>query len=206
MRIFFIVLLLAFVVLGCGKSVKYKVSDNFTEQGVRRVAVLPIGGVVTDARIKSLFTRFSIEMVTRRGYEVVELKDLQDFARQSGLSQKTLDREALKALGERAGVDGFLLVEVTRWDKSFFASYASLKVGTEIALYSSLGDKLWRAKYRTKESDFRFDKEALELGVLTVYEPRIERIVDTLFRTLPNASVDGSSQKRPGGKKFFDWL
>ena len=73
----------------------------------------------------------------------------------------------------------------------------------EFTLYGKDGKTLWTASYSTGESDFSADKEALSLGVIKTYEPRLERMAARMLHTLPAVEAE---RKPEEVKKFFDWL
>jgi hypothetical protein len=98
------------------------------------------------------------------------------------------------------GADAVLYTRITKWEEKLLVAYASLEIGAGFELYSADGTMLWKAHYSTSESDIKFDRTSMELAVIKVYEPRIQRVVNAVFSTLP------PGLKRKEEKRFFDWL
>lgn len=202
------VLLTVFLAAGCGRSVKFTVAEDFTERSTRTVAILPVSGAFSesldDKRISELFRKFSAERLVQSNYSVVSSRALDEsFYKLGGLDP---DRADIVGLAGVARADALLLIKITKWREKLFTPFASLKVKVEYVLYSADGEELWRAGYGTKESDMKFDREVLRLGVIKVYETRIERIVATVFSTLPDGVSNTVEKDRPTKKKYFDWL
>jgi len=200
--------LLLMLAAGCGRAVKFDLKEGFGGLSVSRVAILPVAGHPGgEARIKELFRGFSSDRLEKRNYGVVPFSEVDEaYEGHGGRKAGDLAAAAARVAG-LTGSDAVLVIRITKWDESIFSAYASLKVGAEFTLYSAASEVLWRAEYGTKESDFRLDREQLDLGVLKVYEPRIERIVETVFATLPRALPAPAEKKEPAtGKRYFDWL
>lgn len=202
--------LLLMLAAGCGRAVKFDLKDGFGGLSVSRVAILPVAGHPGgEARIKELFREFSSDRLRQRNYGVAPFSEVDEVYEGHGGGKKAADLAAAAArVAGLTGSDAVLVIRITKWDESIFSAYASLKVRAEFTLYSAASEVLWRAEYGTKESDFRMDREQLELGVLKVYEPRIERMVETVFATLPRALPAPAEKKEPatGKKRYFDWL
>ncbi|MEE8575497.1 MAG: hypothetical protein V3T30_08805 [Thermodesulfobacteriota bacterium] len=96
--------------------------------------------------------------------------------------------------------DAVLYSSLTEWDVDRFVNYASLKVGAKFSLYAKDGTKLWSADYVTTERDARFDKTQMELAIIKAFEPRVQRIVDAIFYTLPPVKIKNEK------KRFYNWL
>lgn len=196
-----VVLLLAVIVLaGCAGKVRYDLNTDFESAAPRTVAVLPVdwqtSGGEDQARVGRLFREMSVEKLREMNYSVVPVDKVDKGYAPLADGDKT-PGHAATALG----TDAVLSISVTDWDESTFFSYASLKLGTRFELYSANGARLWSADYSTKESDATlFDSESVELGVIKAFEPRIQRVVDAVFSSLPRVEAEHRE------KRYFDWL
>lgn len=196
--VFFIMLLLA----GCGgPAVDYTLSDQYRLARPYTVAVLPVewaSEAPEDKDVSHLFRIMSYERLGAMGYRLVPIEAVDALYLKGGL-KATAARPKPEIAGE-LGADGLVVVRVNGWDKGALAGYASLGMEAELAMYSMKGEQLWSADYKTSESDLSLDAEQNELAVVTAYEPRIQRFVDAVFTTLPQAEAPKSE------RTFFDWL
>ena len=199
------VLLLALVILitGCANRVSFELSDEIKRYKPQSIVIMPVT-VKSDpedieADVLTLVRNTALDKLLEKGYSSISLKDTDILLE----DRKLLNKEKLPAprtLGPIFRTDAVLYTRITEWDKDQLASYASLKIGIEFMLYSANGTLLWEGSYSTKQSDFRLDGDATELGVIKAYEPRIQRIADAVFLTLPVA--ENKDQKQ----EFFKWL
>ncbi len=202
-----LLVLLLLTAAGCGNPVRYRLAEDYTLHAPVTVAVLPVEGAVEDREVKEFFRAAAAEKLRELGYDVIDPARVDEVyvrvedTRLNGMSPK----EAASLLG----TDAVLHIDITKWRKKLLTPYASLKVGAEFVLYASDGRRLWKARYRTKESDLRLDRQALEFGIIKAYEPRIERIVGSVFVTLPSAQLPEELDKKEeedGPREFFQWL
>lgn len=198
--------LLAFFVLsavlaGCASGVAYTLDPGYGKASPARIAVLPvtIEGPVDagDRDVGGLFRTMSYERLREMNYSPVPLDEID---RRLGKDKRAADKGP-RDIARLLGADAVLYIRVAGWNKGRLPAYASLKVEGTCELYSSDGRRLWSASHSTKESDLGLDARAMEIGVLTAYEPRIQRFVDDVFSTLPHREV------RQGEKEtFYQWL
>ncbi len=186
------------VVSGCSNGPVYTISDDYRSVPPRTVVVLPVGGTVEDANVKRLFRLMTFERLKSMNYAVFDLEEVDEkyLRLGSGRFKEMSPAEVSKLFG----ADAVLYTTITEWEEKLLVTYASLEIEADFELFSRKGKRLWEATYSTKESDIKMDKTTIEVTVIKVYEPRIQRIVDAAFSTLPF---------RPGGKeekRFFDWL
>lgn len=199
------ILLLALIILisGCAKKVSFELSDEMDRYKPVSVVVMPVTVNSDQKKIETnvleLVRSTALDKLLEKGYTPFPLKDTDKILRE----RKLLGREKLPAprtLGPLFRTDAVLYTRITEWNEGQLASYASLKIGIEFMLYSTKGVLLWRGSYSTKQSDFRFDGDATKLGVLKAYEPRIQRIEDSVFLTLP--ATRGKKERQ----EFYRWL
>lgn len=199
------VLLLVLIILitGCAKKVSFKLSDEFARQKPRSVVVMPV--TVTSkqknisADVLKLVRSTARENLLEKGYSAFSLEDTDKVLKEKKfLGTKKLP--APRTIAPTFRADAVLYTIITEWNEDQLASYASLKIGVQFMLYSSKGTLLWEGSYSTKQSDFRFDADATALGVLKAYEPRIQRIEDAVFLTLP------VSPRNEEKREFYRWL
>jgi len=199
--IFLSFLLLLFV--GCTKTVSYNISEDFTRIGPVSVVVMPVMMMASpdEGETKELkLVRTTVqEKLKEKNYSTVPINEVNSKLISKGLFKgEKLPAPQLVAPVFKS--DAILYTHITEWDKSKIASYVALKIGIEFHLYSANGKLLWEGSFSTKESDIRMDSSATELGVLKAYEPRVQRLVDTIFLTMPPA------RRRTKTEDFFKWL
>ncbi|MFQ5353688.1 MAG: hypothetical protein ACE5DR_01960 [Thermodesulfobacteriota bacterium] len=190
--------LLLLSLTGCGGSVDYKLSEGFRAGLAGTVAVMPVlwdaGETADEAEIGRLFRSIAVQNLRSRGYGVMR----------TGAVDARLEEFVDLNPGDIAralGVDAVLFLHVNKWKTRALANYAALKIEALYTLYSSRNSAtLWSATYATGESDIRFDKAALKLSIIEIYEPRIARLTNSVFDTLP---VYKGVRKQ---EKLYDWL
>jgi len=189
--------LLIIMLTGCGGRVKYDLDSGFTSRVAETIAIMPVrwdaGKVGGREDIEGLFRQIAREHLLARGYSV--LRDEVVDARMEELEDRD-PGDIAKALG----VDAVLFIHVEKWSTRTFANYAALKIRALYNLYSRNSRTLWSAVYTTGESDIRFDKESLKLSIIETYEPRIERLANSVFDTLPR--YQGVEKQ----ENLYDWL
>ncbi len=183
---------------GCGKKVSHDLSSAYRQYNPRTVAVLPIGASEVEPEVKTLFRDIVEQKLQERNYAVLptELVDKKLIDKIEGEKLSITPAEAAKILK----VDAVLYIKISTWDVKQIVTYAHLKLGGEFSLYAKDGTRLWRASHDTREGDVRFDKSQVELAVIKAYEPRIQRVLDEVFYTLPSIIV------RTKKKEYFEWL
>ena len=201
------------ILSGCSSPVRYKISGDFSMPRAATVAVLPVSGVVDDARVKDIFRNTAAKKLQGKNYNVLPFEYVDGVYVKYGSS--SFEKMTPSEVSGLINADSILSIRITGWEEDLFLSYASLKIKAEFTLYSDKGVTLWQAAYSTKESDMGLDRELLKFGVLKAYEARIERIVGAAFVSLPSVPrPEGPGVKEPGikekkeeeQKKFFDWL
>lgn len=181
------ILLLALMVFttGCFGKVSYKLYDEYSDLSPKVIYIAPVkwmaGGdsVSRDSAVKFLESLIA-EQVKLFGYTIVDSKD---------------------------GADAYLETSVTHWKEKLFPTYGALKIGFSFKMISTTeidGSKnspvIWKAKFKSKDFDMKFDTKQMEMGIIKAFEPRLERAVDTSFSTLPEAKFSKVEET------FFDWL
>lgn len=172
-----------FFITGCFGNLSYKLYDQFEDISPNVIHVAPI--------------EWNYKKDSDSKDEALILLDL-------------LVREKLKSLGyvvsdSVEGAEVEFNTKITKWKESLFLSYGALKISFAFEM-TSLGDGspkdrlIWKAKFTSKDSDMRLDRDQMEMGIIKAFEPRIQRAVDTSFTTLPEAIF------KVAEKKYFDWL
>lgn len=185
---------------GCTNAVKYTVSDDFDRVRPNTVAVLPVEWSNGDEpkEVSRTFRLMAAERLKALNYNAGSVETVDSSLKDLGENWLKERSPAEAASGLKA--DSVLLIRVYDWDKDTFASYASLRVKVKFELIAGSGERLWEAEYETKESDIRLDREPMELAVFKIYEPRVQRLIDIAFATLPR------SEAPKDVKTFFQWL
>lgn len=194
LMVFFLVL----VVCGCSSMPVSTLSGDYRSSSPRTVVVLPVGGAVEDANVRRLFRVMTFERLKSLNYAVFALEEVDEKYLKLG-SERFKDMSPGE-VSKFFGADAVLYTTITQWEEKTLVTYVSLEIGADFALYGADGRRLWDSAYSTKESDLKFDRTSTEVAVIKVYEPRVQRIVDAAFSTLPRGTV------RKEDKKFFDWL
>lgn len=201
--LFFFLLLM----YGCGGyGVTSTVSDQYRMIRPHTVAVLPVEWTAsiaaddkaTDKNVSYLFRTMVFEKLHSMSYKLITLETVDDLYLKSG--RKVVAARPVNELADALGVDAVMAIRVTDWDTGTLATFASLKVKAVMEMRSNKGVLLWSAAYETSESDAGLDSEPVEMAVVKAYEPRIQRFVDAIFSTLPQADVPSAETK------FFEWL
>ncbi len=196
----FALLLPLFMLAGCGSPIEFVVSNQYDSLRPRTIAVLPVkwhAGADHDRdNISNLLRTMTRDRLISMNYRVIPL-DLVD--REAGGEAA---REGPTAIARLLGADAVLYIGVEKWDKMKISDFASLDIKTRFELYSARGTRLWAADYRDKDMDFRFDPKPMDFAVIKAYEPKLQRLVDSAFDTLPNGAVVTKAAK----KTYFQWL
>lgn len=187
--------------VSCTAPVRHSLNEDFSSARPGSVAIAPVIGEAKDPAVRDFIRRLVAEKLKAKGYGVLPLDEV-DASLSKLFAREDAEENFLDNIG-RLGADSVFLVNVTEWDESLLMPYASLDVAMEFTLYGKDGKTLWTASYSTGESDFSADKEALSLGVIKTYEPRLERMAARMLHTLP---VIEAERKPEEAKKFFDWL
>ena len=198
-----LLLIVLFLSAGCAKTVSFNISENYAIKNPASVIVMPV--IMKDmpeeekTQISNLFRATVQEKLHEKHYATIPVEKVD-----KELSSKGLLKEgklpAPQLVAPLFKSDAVLYTRITKWNEDSVVTYASLKIAAEFLLYSTNGDLLWEGSFSTKESDFRMDKDATELGILKAYEPRIQRIVDAVFLKLPQPRIRSKKQD------FFKWL
>ena len=187
--------------VSCTTPVHHSLNEDFSSVRPGSVAIVPVIGEAKDPVIRDFIRRLVAEKLKAKGYGVLPFAEVDASFENLGEPEN-----AEKNIRTNIGLfnaDSVFLVNVTEWDESLLTPYASLDVTMDFTLYGKDGKVLWEASYSTGESDFRADKQALSLGVIKTYEPRLERMAARMLHTLP---VVEEERKPEEAKKFFDWL
>ncbi|MFQ5442429.1 MAG: hypothetical protein ACE5EB_06870 [Thermodesulfobacteriota bacterium] len=197
-----VLMLLAAALFGCTRMVKYRITEKFYIRTPITVAVLPVyweAEADKDAEtIGRLFRTMSFDRLKELNYRPLKIADADKIL--SRLTGAALKKKEPDEVAGMLGVDAVIYTHIRKWKKDKFATYAYLGIDARFDMYSRDGVVLWRADYGTKDSDIKLDRGPLELSIIKVYEPRIERLITAVFSTLP---VRKTGQ---GSEKFYDWL
>lgn len=197
-------LLTIFLILaaaGCAKPVRSDLSAQYSAIRPYRIAVLP---VIPETRTLEndaawLMRKLSFERLRSMGYQPIDLEVIDEEYSKLGTGWFAGKKPA--DVAEHFGADSVLYIRVNEWDRDTFVTYISLDISAEFEVWSANNSRLWRAQYSKSEGDIRLDRESLKLALLKAYEPRIERFVDTVFSTLPQAEAPQEAKRT-----FFQWL
>jgi hypothetical protein len=194
-----VLLILAAALAACTSPADFAVVEDYGSATPRTVAILPVEGEDVEQDVRRLFRVFTAEKLRSMNYRVLDLEasDEKYLKLGSARVKKMKPGEVARLLG----ADAVLYTRITKWREKRFVTYISLKIGAAFELFSKDSIRIWESDYSTKESDAKFDKSSVELAVIKAYEPRVQRVVDAVFSTLP-----GGVKPVVAEKKYFDWL
>jgi hypothetical protein len=225
MRVVLLLAVLFITVAGCAKGASFRLDKNYSMVRPASIAVLPtitlheapdisfaedFDDFKDEAQAAILIRKILEDKLKLKGYAVLaplEVDKIYNRAMAKGYDEsRKMGREELASL---FGTQAVIFSEITHWDSTRMANYASLKVGAHLELYLSDGTMLWNADQNTREADVRLDKPSLEFAIIKAYEPRIERIIDAILATLPARPVTDKERVLQGTEEkegYFDWL
>ncbi len=196
-------LFLLIMVYGCAGPVRHALTPDFTEKGPRGVIVMPVEWAdmnsPEDSYANGLMRLMAEERLKAMGYDPIGIRPAHDPA-------WLKDRGAEEILS-LYGADAVLGIKILRWDMDAVTGYASLRIKASFSLASG-GDKpLWSAVYDETDFDLRLDNESNELAVIKAFEPRLQRLIDSVFSTLPHAGRAKEEKTGDAGAgTHYDWL
>ncbi|HLE08615.1 MAG TPA: hypothetical protein VI914_03165 [Thermodesulfobacteriota bacterium] len=181
-----ILVAIVLIVTGCtGEVVRY-INPEANFSYIKKVAVLPFNNLSDDRfageKVRSAIT---VDLLSRGIFDVVEQGEVNKIAslvlRAAGAEEgmvTELDRETLKLLGERLGVQAVVLGSVDEYVGRREEGLVAISVRM---LDTSSGIILWQAKASTSSASLWrkiLGLEGLDTGTLT------RRVVKTAFDTL----------------------
>lgn len=185
----FAILLLLFIITGCGgHTIKY-VNPDANWAYLKKVAVLPFNNLTDDKyageRVRSAFT---VALMSRHVFNVIEQgevsKVLSVIVRQEGLDEGrvvNLDKETLSLTGEKLGVQALILGSVDEYASSRYGAGSSVTISVRM-IDTSSGIILWQAQAtETGNSLWRrlLGLNEIESSVLT--SRAVDSVLDTVF-------------------------
>ncbi len=193
--------ILCLLATGCSHAVNFNINERFANLSPHTVAVLPIewgDGIEKQADVSYIFRSMTRKKLQTLDYRSPELNKIDN--RYLQLGSKTLGAKSYAVIADELGTDAVLSIKIIDWESNTLVTYAYLKVKARFTLHSRNGTKLWSAEYDTTDSDIKLDKASMELAIIKVYEPRVQRFINDVFSTLPTGNA---SKQR---KTYFDWL
>jgi TolB-like protein len=150
-RIRTLVLLLIFSVAGCTGSVMRYITPEANFSFIKKVAILPFNNMSKDRfageKVRNTMT---VDLMSRGVFEVMERGEVSKVMglvfRAAGFEEGSavdVDKETLKLLGERLGVQAIILGSVDEYESGGRRSIVSVSVRM---LDTSSGIVLWQAK------------------------------------------------------------
>jgi TolB-like protein len=182
-----LLLLLIFSVVGCKGSVIRYINPEANFSYIKKVAVLPFNNMSNDRfageRVRNTLT---VDLMSRGVFEVMErgevTKAMGLVFRAAGFEEGSaveVDKETLKLLGERLGVQAVILGSVDEYESGGRRSVVSLSVRM---LDTSSGIVLWQAKSTvTGISTWRTIVGLEELDRSTLTRAAVKDALDTLL-------------------------
>lgn len=198
MGVFLLPLVLLLILSGCANRPDYKLSKEYKAIEPRTIVIMPTSGAKADIEARDLFRAAVLKKLAIKNYYVTPLTQIDNRFKRLGAEQTALlTPEEVCSLFK---ADAVLYPEITTWNKNLLLTYGSLRVGARFKLYAKNGSLLWKGSFKTREFDIRFDRDQVKLAIVKAYEPRIQRIVEAVFLTLPSRDF------KQHEKEFFRWL
>lgn len=184
-RILMLILLIS--VTGCASSVIRYVNPEANFSYIKKVAVLPFNNMSTDKfageRVRNAIT---VDLLSRGVFDVMERGEVTKVMglvfRAAGFEEGEaveVDKETLKLLGERLGVQAVILGSVDEYESGVGRSVVSLSVRM---LDTSSGIVLWQAKSTaTGTSAWRSIVGIAEQDRSTLTRNAVKEALDTLL-------------------------
>lgn len=210
---------------GCANKAAYNISPSYYPLKPRSIAVMPVEwppGVMKlgwedkgegalkghSEKISETFELIINRRLRSQGYSTLPVErssvSFSGYSAppplESHIEASPIRSAEAKVLASSLGVDGIMFTTMADWDESTIYTYASFKVSALFELYSKEGTRLWRSSYKLSRRELNLDIEPAEYAVIKIFEPKLQRFVDSVFITLPEG--DGEVKKR----EHFNWL
>ncbi len=191
------------LVTGCATPIQYTVYDQYLRIRPHSIAILPVEWNDADDNeakdVSYLLRTMTREKLNSMNYRTVPFEEIDEKYLKQGRSWFSGKRP--EEIARFFNSDAVLYIRVGEWNKIRFVNYASLKVQASFELYSARGTRLWQAEYKDRDMDLRLDTKSMEFAIIKAYEPKVQRLVDASFITLPQ----GEGRKE-ATQTFFQWL
>ncbi len=186
--LFVLFALTASVMAGCAGKIPHTLKPEYSEEGVRLIAVLPVQGENMDPRAARLLREKVFTGLYFKGYPKIPLTLVDDklatFYRARTGPQGVV---APRVAGELLGIDAVLYISLVECRTAYRALYAPTTVAASLELRSAkTGATLWRVQDREVARNFGFTSKDLEMKSSEVYEAAMQMVVDRVLDTLPD--------------------
>ncbi len=182
-----VLLVVLLVLTGCGASVVRYINPDANFSYIKKVAVLPFNNLTNDRYAgEKVRAALTVDLLSRRVFDVMEQgevsKVLTLVLRATGAEEGMvleLDKETLKLLGERLGVQAVILGSVDDFEDRRSGGIVSLSVRM---LDTSSGIILWQAKATASGGSIWRRMLGLEgVDTSTLTRKAVKEALDTLL-------------------------
>lgn len=195
---FFAVAMVMFVLTSCGGTISHKLSNEYPPKDLTTVTVLPISGFA-DPAAKEVFRSMIRTALSDKNFVVLLDSAAEEvYLRLGKVKFYSLDP---KDMALAIGADMVMFCKVYKMEVTDTAGYKALDISAGYKLFDNKGELLWESDHEIGDSGFGFDPELNELAVIEAYEPKVQRLVDASFTTLPSLPHNISES---GG--HYGWL
>jgi len=205
LRFFCVLIIIAFVLSGCGGS---RISDvslkDYEKKGVRLVALMPVDNKTKDAYAAEVMRSELLEALYFKGYPKIPLDVIDGKTAELYKNNPAPERGRIPpgVLGGLLGVDSVMYCTLERWETSYLFFYARTSVSATLELRSvETGETLWSARESIAEGHYDFTKKRLEIKSRQVYEPIMQEIIVKAMATLPDGP--DAIVKKPSDKRWW---
>ena len=171
---------------GCARKIPHMLAYDYSDQGARLVAVLPVQSIESDAGTASLLRAKLIEELHFKGYPEIPQKWIDErlAAVPAGSGEGDLSPQLL---GKILNVDAVLYTTLKEGRMSVTFLYSRIVVDAEFELKSArTGESLWRVHHREVHRNYGLSRKSLELKSSQFYEPAIQEVLNRVLETLPD--------------------
>lgn len=185
-RLHGVALLIVLIVLaGCARKIPYRLAYDYSDQGTRLVAVMPVQSMESDPVTASVLREKLIEELHFKGYPEIASKWIDErLAAVPGRSGQ--DDLSPESLGKMLKVDAVLYTTLKEGRMFVTFLYSRVTMDVEFDLKSTrTGESLWHVHHREVYRNYGVSRKGLELKSCQFYEPAIQEVLNRVLETLP---------------------
>lgn len=185
-------LLVLIFVAGCAAKIPHAIVPNFGQSGTKRIAVMPVKNIASDARSGAMLRAKLVEELYFKGYPRVPVRSIDE-------------KLAGVAAGNRVEVAPQVAGEILKVDAALYPTLHESRVGSGILFASTVADAgfelrsvktgeiLWRVRHRAIYRNYGLTSKNVEIRSSQIFEKAIDEVVSRALETLPDLLDAGGS-------------
>jgi len=196
--------LIVCVVSGCASRIPHGVVSDYTERGIRLIALAPVDNKAEDPQAARLLRVKVLEALYFKGYPRIPLDMIDErlAAECSPNPGGAVCSTAPEVIGKLLGVDAVMYCSLLEWKTSFIGVYATTTVSVAFELKDAgTGATLWNSRNSIAERHYDFTRKRLELKACQAYEPAVRQVIEEALSGLPDGP--DSAGGPPPEKSFW---